>query len=118
VSAQALAALESANRIRRERAEWARENFALNPTQSKARAAEALRDLSEATGTYKLREFLKFAVRRCGPATITLILQRAKIDPARLDWRVSDIPPWEREQIARALTGEPTQRRNFEAVGL
>ena len=96
VSAQSLAALANANRIR------LRHAAVIRSIASPADAADVLRTPPADTGRLRLARVLK-AVPRYGPVRTTRLLNRAAIPQARLQRGLGELTERERNRIADEL---------------
>ena len=103
MSAQSLAALASANRIRLARAACKREIRELDRTEAFARVAAILREPPEdEIAGMKLAELLR-AIPRMGPHRIDTLLDRAGLQPARGQRPLNRLTTRELEAVACAL---------------
>ena len=103
MSAQALAALASANRIRLARAACKRELKALDRNEAMARVAAMLREpVDPPLAGMKLADLLG-AIPRMGPHRIDTLLDRAGLQPARGQRPLNRLTTRELEAVACAL---------------
>ena len=104
-TAQALAALERANRSRLAQCDRIRELHALPYTASLALARDWLLDPDEVIGAMRLKRLLG-GIHRFGPVMVSRAVNRAGVTPGRLNRRVRELTERERRALAEVLVAD------------